>query len=123
MYILTKKFKFSAAHKLDGYDGDYANLHGHTWELEVAVEVEELDEIGMGIDFIEIKRPVGITILEKLDHKYLNEVVPFNPTAEDLAEWIYYVLSKLFSSYLNVRVQSIKVWESADSSAEYRKDV
>ena len=85
MYTVIKKIAFSAAHRLTlDYESKCCRLHGHEWHVTVYVRAAELDRNGMVIDFTEIKRKVT----GKLDHSYLNEVLDFNPTAENLARWI-----------------------------------
>lgn len=85
MYRVRKSFEISAAHKLHlNYDSPCANLHGHNWNVVVECASESLDENGMVIDFKKIKE----LVCGKLDHNNLNEVFYFNPTAENIAEWI-----------------------------------
>lgn len=85
MYRLTKRMEIAGAHmlKLD-YESKCRNLHGHNWIVTVYCEAEELDRNGMICDFTLIKKEIG----DKLDHKFLNDVVDFNPTAENMARWI-----------------------------------
>jgi 6-pyruvoyltetrahydropterin/6-carboxytetrahydropterin synthase len=85
---------FSAAHALRGYKGRCEHLHGHNWKIRVAVSSEKLNEIGMVMDFTEIKALLD-TLLQNLDHKYLNEVSPFdtiNPTAENIAGFLFHLI-------------------------------
>ena len=56
MYDVTVKTGFAAAHQLRLYDGKYENLHGQNWTAQVPVEADELDNIGVGIDLVEINR-------------------------------------------------------------------
>ena len=85
MYTLQKTLEISAAHflKLD-YPSKCADLHGHNWRVTVHLLARELNANGMIMDFTDIKAKVhGL-----LDHKTLNDVVDFNPTAENLARYI-----------------------------------
>ena len=85
MYYLRKRMEISAAHKLElPYKSKCANLHGHNWIIEVHLKAETLNDDGMIMDFSEINRLVH----DRLDHGYLNGVLPFNPTAENMARWI-----------------------------------
>lgn len=103
---LIVKREFSAAHKIVGYQGNCANIHGHTWLLEVILKVD--DNVDMEFDFRDIKR----TIEENLpDHTYLNEVYDFNPTAENLAKHLYYTLKEM------IPILTITIWESKDTGA------
>lgn len=85
MYYITKTLEISAAHRLElNYDSKCCNLHGHNWVITIYCKANELNENGMVIDFSEVKE----YITSKLDHKCLNDVFPFNPTAENIARWI-----------------------------------
>ncbi len=85
MYYVKKSLEVCAAHnlKLD-YESKCENLHGHNWNINIYLKSEELDQNGMVMDFTIIKKK----IMDKMDHKYLNEVFDFNPTAENIAHWI-----------------------------------
>ena len=76
MYQLMIKTHFAAAHNLMNYQGDCENLHGHNWRVEVTVSARELDAAGLGIDFKILKKETN-QLLDRLDHKYLNQLEPF----------------------------------------------
>lgn len=85
MYYISKRIEVAGAHKLTlDYESKCSNLHGHNWIITVFCKSETLDSNGMVVDFKHIKNAVE----DKIDHKYINEVVDFNPTAENMAKWI-----------------------------------
>ena len=85
MFIVKKRMEIAGAHRLNlNYESKCANLHGHNWIVTVWCKSQTLDAHGMVMDFTHIKREVQ----DKLDHKFLNDVVPFNPTAENIAKWV-----------------------------------
>lgn len=118
MYSIKVEDNFSAAHNLRGYKGKCEELHGHNWKVELVVEKDELDKTGMVLDFKYLKNKL-YAVLEKLDHKYLNNLAYFkkvNPTSENIAKYIY---DGLKPKILNLK--SVTVWESDNSSAAYQK--
>ncbi len=121
MYELTIKGHFDAAHRLVNYPGECANLHGHTWDVEVSVCGSELDNIGILYDFKALKDDLN-SILDQYDHNYVNDVPPFNvmnPTAENFAREIYNQLAAKLPSH--VAVSEVVVWESPVAKLSYRR--
>jgi 6-pyruvoyltetrahydropterin/6-carboxytetrahydropterin synthase len=112
-WTLKVRDRFSAAHFLRGYKGKCERVHGHTFQVEVEVRASELDTAGIGIDFTEIKKALAAALP---DHTLLNEVYPFNPSAENLARHLYGELKKSYP------VRAVTVWESEDASATYSED-
>ena len=85
MYFVRKRLEIAAAHSLSlNYDSKCTNLHGHNWIMTIYCRAEKLNENGMVVDFSHIKDMLN----EKMDHKILNKVFDFNPTAENLARWV-----------------------------------
>ncbi|MCD8200158.1 MAG: 6-carboxytetrahydropterin synthase QueD [Coriobacteriaceae bacterium] len=122
MYELTIKDHFDAAHRIVGYPGQCANLHGHTWDVEVTVAGTELDDIDILYDFKQLKDDLH-SVLEDYDHAYVNEVAPFdelNPTAENFARVIYERLDETLPA--QVEISEVAVWESPVAKLVYRKD-
>ena len=119
MYRVGIRGHFDAAHHLRGYDGACARQHGHSWVVEVAVESQYLDSLGMVVDFRLLKGTLKSKVLDILDHRDINEIDIFteiNPTAENLARWIY---EKMREG--GPMVIEVKVWESPESWASYSK--
>lgn len=85
MYYISKRLEIAGAHNLKlPYESKCANIHGHNWIVTIFCKAKELTDYGMIIDFKKIKTSIN----EKLDHKYINEEVDINPTAENMAKWI-----------------------------------
>ncbi|MCE5335731.1 MAG: 6-carboxytetrahydropterin synthase QueD [Desulfobacteraceae bacterium] len=120
VYEIYVKNHFSAAHRLHGYDGDCARIHGHNWIIEAYVQCAELNPIGIGIDFRDIKSAIK-EVLSILDHSDLNELEPFrneNPTSENIARFLYGALSAKLNDG-KIRVSRIKVSETPGAGAFY----
>jgi len=118
MYELTISGDFAAAHFLKGYDGSCSQMHGHTWKLEVTVFSDQLNEIGLVLDFKELKQKMK-KVLSQLDHQCLNDNPAFkkdNPTTENLAKYIYHEFGKTCDP---IRVKQVRVWESDKASVIY----
>lgn len=121
MYTITKRYTFDAAHKLAGLPPSHkcANLHGHTYTVEVALSTTRLDETGFVMDFGDLK-PLKDYIDAAFDHKYLNDVLPDNPTSENLARHIYNAIPGLITiPEGRVWIQYVRVSETPNTMAEY----
>ena len=120
MYRLRTQSHFDAAHKLVGYKGKCAQLHGHTWKVEVFVVGEKLNDIGILADFKVLKGRLK-EITDRFDHSFLNDFKEIgNPTAENISRYIFENLKGLPKT---VRLEKVRVWESPDSYAEYFQEV
>ena len=120
MYELEVFRSFSAAHQLKGYNGDCAKLHGHNWQVAIVMQVKELDNVGIGVDFKVLKRELD-RILDEFDHSNLSELECFktmNPTSENIAHLIYKKLAESMNDG-NVKVAKVKISESPNSTAAY----
>ena len=124
MFELTIIEEFEAAHRLPDYEGKCCRLHGHNWRVEVSVCGETLNELGMLVDFHDLK-DAAKGVLNELDHHYLNELEAFsqlNPTAENLARYVYEKLEQLpLLRQGDVFLTQVKVWESLHSAVAYTK--
>ena len=135
MITVTKTVKFDAAHVLTNHQGLCKNLHGHTYRVDVSVSQAADDDRDMVIDFKDLKGIANEVVCDRFDHAFIYNTesvgereiaavvekngmrtvaIPFRSTAENLA--------KLFFSDLKARIPglvAVKVWETADSCAEY----
>lgn len=124
MFELSISVNFEAAHFINNYPGKCCRLHGHNWKVEVNIYGKKLDELGMLVDFRELKSTVN-KIMTRLDHYCLNEIEPFctiNPTAENIAKYIYEQLRETQEFESDVKLRSVKVWESLSSAASYSQE-
>ena len=117
--LISKDFKFDAAHNLINYHGKCEKLHGHTYKLRVVLEGQP-DSEGMIMDFAELSSLVKQKIISRLDHAYLNEIIS-QPSAENIALWVWDELEK-FLTRENCKLYEIHIWETANSRVIVRKD-
>ena len=122
MFEVTIEQTFAAGHALRNYRGKCENVHGHNYRCQVTVEGRGLDEIGLLIDFVTLKKTLQ-TVIDHLDHQWLNDFPPFdvlNPSAENIAKYIYDEVNKGLNMDGAVRLASVRLWETDTSSATYR---
>ena len=120
MFEASVQMSFSAAHMLRAYKGKCENMHGHNWKVQIFVVKEELDKLGMVMDFTKLKNVLR-KVLDNLDHKFLNNISYFkkiNPTSENIARHIYIQLCKKLKIKNNVSLR-VCVWETENSCATY----
>ncbi|MEN8614951.1 6-carboxytetrahydropterin synthase QueD [Dehalogenimonas sp. THU2] len=119
MYYVSVESHFDAAHFLRGYAGKCENLHGHRYKVAVKLSATDLNEVGLAYDFTDLKAVLK-PLLACYDHTLLNDVPPFdkiNPSAENIARTIY---EELKPNIEGATLDSVTVWESPESFAEYR---
>lgn len=111
MYYVSKRMEIAGAHRLNlSYESKCQNLHGHNWIITVYCKAEKLNQDGMVCDFKHIKDKIH----GKLDHGNLNEILPFNPTAENIAKWVCERIPECYK---------VSVQESEGNVAIYEKEV
>ncbi len=133
MFQVTKEIRFCYGHRLLNYDGKCKHLHGHNGRAVITLAAPSLDDLGMVVDFSQIKRVVGAWIDAHLDHRMIlhkdDPVLPHlkaqgepvflvdvNPTAENIAKIIFeYTQGQGFP------VVEVTLWETDDSYAVYRE--
>ncbi|MBW7476974.1 6-carboxytetrahydropterin synthase QueD [Paenibacillus oenotherae] len=118
--LVSKEFTFDSAHHLHLYEGKCKSLHGHTYKLQTILS-GKMDARGLTIDFADMKRLAKERIIDKLDHRYLNEVLPpMNTTAENMVVWMYEQLDCALREeglHPNIRLEEIRLWETPTSYA------
>jgi 6-pyruvoyltetrahydropterin/6-carboxytetrahydropterin synthase len=112
--IITKRFRFEAAHRLPRYEGPCFHLHGHSYELHVSLEMPIDSSSGMTVDFFALEAAVKQRVLDRLDHRNINDILE-NPTAENIAVWIWEQLRPTIPALAEVRL-----FETPDSSVAYQ---
>jgi 6-pyruvoyltetrahydropterin/6-carboxytetrahydropterin synthase len=131
MYRVTREIHFCYGHRLLQYDGKCRHLHGHNGRAVITLEAEEVDALGMVVDFSRIKEVVSTWIDEALDHKMLLHkddpmlvelrrhgepvfVMDANPTAENIARLIFD-----FAAAQGFPVVEVRLWETDHCFATY----
>jgi 6-pyruvoyltetrahydropterin/6-carboxytetrahydropterin synthase len=113
---VRRRFRFEAAHRLPHHPGKCRELHGHSFELAVTLELPVDAQSGMALDFQAIKEAVHQRVLARVDHRNLNDIMD-NPTAELLAVWIWQQLVEALPG-----LSEIELFETRDCSVVYRGD-
>jgi len=122
MYEIFVEETFAAGHALRGYRGKCENPHGHNYRLRITLQGPELDSTGLLYDFVHLKQVIH-TVMEGVDHKFLNDQPPFdviNPSAENIAKYFYEAISnKLNASANGASITRVDIWETDTSRASY----
>lgn len=119
MFEIMIETTFDAAHCLRGYDGCCQRLHGHTYKVQARFRARALQESGIALDFKNAKKLIS-DATEYLDHQYINDLPEFlddNPTAENIAKFIYERVQSECSL-----IHSVSIWETPTSCATYYED-
>jgi 6-pyruvoyltetrahydropterin/6-carboxytetrahydropterin synthase len=140
MLFITKIFSFEAAHALKDYNGACANIHGHSYRLEVSVTAvkDALPESGLLLDFHDLKSIVKTALLDKFDHALLLNssvdtalmetlqgqfekvlLLPFQPTSENLILHFVRLLKDVFTD--DLRLKRLVLYETATSYVTYEE--
>jgi 6-pyruvoyltetrahydropterin/6-carboxytetrahydropterin synthase len=122
MYEVMIETEFSSAHQLRGYQGKCEHLHGHNWKIEVFVRGPRLNDIGLLVDFKELKLATK-KVMDQLDHKNLNELTPFNekynPSSENIARYILDEVGAQINNEFRT-VYKVRAWETPTTVASYQ---
>ena len=123
-YEVMIERNFSSAHQLRGYKGKCENLHGHNYKIEIFAKGAELNNIGLLIDFVDLKKAAD-DVVKYFDHRNINELPPFdeelNPSAENLARFILEFLNRAVSDE-RVMIYKVRCYETPTSVATYQMD-
>ena len=123
MFEVTIEESFAAGHALRNYRGKCENVHGHNYRCQVTVEGENVDDNGLLVDFVELKKVVH-SVLDRLDHQWLNEYPPFdkiNPSAENIARFIYDEVHTGLGERAGAHLAQVRLWETDTAFAVYRR--
>ena len=121
MHTIFKDFTFAAAHAIRGHPRGCENLHGHNSRVRVHLQAERLDELGMVLDFADLKEMMQ-EILGPFDHRVINDIPPFderNTTAELFSQYVYEEVSRRLDGQERVWVARVEVWENDTACAIY----
>ncbi len=117
MFEVSVQQTFAAAHNLRNYNGKCERLHGHNYRVEVTAAGDKLNDIGLLYDFVDLKKAMN-AVIDKLDHRYLNELAPFdtvNPSAENIAKYFFDEMRGA-----GAPISVVRVWETDTAVATYR---
>ncbi len=122
-YTLSVENKLSVSHVLTDCP-PCDTLHGHTWRVRAEWVFSGLDQGGMGVNFRLLKNVLREVIVDKYDHRHLNEISPFDripPTAENFAREIFTALKNGFDPGPKGRLARVELWEGPDAFAAYQE--
>jgi len=122
MFEVSKEIMISATHRVREHQGGCENIHGHNWKIIVYVGAQELNNMGMVIDFKDLKHVMKKVIMP-MDHNDINTYPPFdklNPTSENMAKFIFDEISKELNDERK-QVSKVEVYETDSSKAVYSK--
>lgn len=140
MIVATRYHDFSAGHRVAGHENKCAQLHGHNYRVHFDVEAQELDTLGRVVDFSVIKSLLCMWLEEHWDHRFLLwcddpflkhlgypplqdslVLVPFNPTAENMARHLGEVVGPMVLPE-GLRLVGVRVEETRKCAAEWMPD-
>ncbi len=123
MFQVTVEDTFAAGHYLRNYKGKCENPHGHNYKVRVTLEGQDLDKVGLLVDFKDLK-DVMKHVIDRLDHQMINDLEPFtrvNPSAENIAKYFYEETDAKLKKTTNgrVHVKDVTVYETDTTTATY----
>ncbi len=121
MFEISVDYDFAAGHALRGYKGKCENVHGHNYKVRVTIAGERLNPTGLLMDFVDVRAAIK-GLVERLDHRFLNDLPPFdqlNPSAENIAKYFCDELAPKTQAQ-GLRIESVTIFETDSTSATYR---
>jgi len=122
MFEIFVEETFAAGHALRGYKGKCENPHGHNYRVRITLQGPKLDSTGLLYDFVHLKQVIH-TVMEGVDHKFLNDQAPFdklNPSAENIAKYFYDEVSRQLAASSNgAAITRVDIWETDTTRASY----
>ena len=122
-YQLKVVTEFASAHTLREYPGACSRMHGHNWKVETEAVANQLDDIGMAVDFKVLKQAAN-EVGDRMDHYYLNDLAPFketNPTAENIAAYMFREISARINNE-RIKVTAVTLWETERACVRYSEN-
>lgn len=119
-YTLTVTTDFAASHIIPGHPGKCARLHGHNWKVEVYLKATQLNDLGMALDFADLKQATK-AVIDEVDHQHLNEIPPFNeisPTAENISRWLFQRIGEKINTE-RAKISAVTLWETDRCCVSY----
>ena len=122
-YTLSVECRLACSHVLPGCP-PCDRLHGHTWTVRAYWDFDNLDSMGMGINFRSLKKSLQELIHQKFDHRHLNDIPPFDeipPTTEHLAREVHGILRNGVDVGPSGKLAKVEIWEGPESCASYQE--
>jgi 6-pyruvoyltetrahydropterin/6-carboxytetrahydropterin synthase len=120
MFTVSVETEFSAAHIIRGYNGPCSRPHGHNWKVTVEARTNDLDNLGMSVDFYVLQKKID-EVVSRFDHRDLNTTPPFdnelNPTSENIARYFFTEIKKNLP--VNIQLSSVAIGETGQYTAKY----
>jgi 6-pyruvoyltetrahydropterin/6-carboxytetrahydropterin synthase len=116
MYTITKEFHFSASHQLNGLKEGHqcSRVHGHNYIVKIELRGNTLQKEAQFLQDYGDLKSIKDWIEDNLEHRHLNDLLPGNPTAENIAFWVYHRWKKEFPL-----LSAVEVSETPKTNARY----
>jgi 6-pyruvoyltetrahydropterin/6-carboxytetrahydropterin synthase len=118
-FRISKEFSFSSSHQLHGLREGHpcGRVHGHNYVVKVTLSGEKLNGSGFLLDYNDLK-PFGHWLDDELDHRHLNDVLNFQPSAENMAQYFAFMVENTVNVPEGVNI-SVSVSETPKTWATW----